>query len=105
MDDGFCIDYCDRLFRVCGDEFIDPYVNAQDMVPLCKSDSLLCSKISDKATNGVEFCQLLGFPVSKLQAPTMRLDYDCFNGKSSVEVKYDRLDIDYDLINKSDYAD
>ena len=30
----------------------------------------------------------------------MRLDYDCFNGKSSVGVKYTRLDIDFKKINK-----
>jgi hypothetical protein len=33
----------------------------------------------------------------------MRLDYDCFNGVSSVGVKYNRLDIDYKLINERDY--
>ena len=35
----------------------------------------------------------------------MRLDYDCFDGKSSVFVKYDRLDIDYNLINERDFPD
>ena len=35
----------------------------------------------------------------------MRLDYDCFNGKSSVGVKYGRLDIDYKLVNERDYPD
>ena len=34
----------------------------------------------------------------------MRLDNDCFNGKSSVGVKYDRLEIDYELLNKRDFA-
>jgi len=34
----------------------------------------------------------------------MRLDYDCFNGRSSVGPKYDRLDIDYALVNKRDLA-
>jgi hypothetical protein len=95
-----CIDYCDRLFSACKDEYFDPYVNKSENVPLCKNDSLLCSKISDKANNGTEFCKLLGLPMSKLQSPTMRLDYDCFNGKSSVGVKYTRLDIDYKKINK-----
>ena len=28
---------------------------------------------------------------------------DCFNGNSSVGVKYDRLDIDYKLINERDF--
>ena len=43
--------------------------------------------------SGEEFCNLIGFPVSTLTDPTMRLDYDCFNGVSSVNVKYDRLEI------------
>ena len=55
--------------------------------------------------SGIEFCELMGFPVSKLQSPTMRTDHDCFNGKSSVFIKYDRLDIDYNLINDRDFPD
>ena len=37
---------------------------------------------------------MLGFPVSRLAEPTMRLDYDCFNGHTSVGVKYERLEIE-----------
>jgi len=105
VHDGLCIDYCDKLFSVCKEEYFDPYINKNDIVPFCKSDSLLCSRTDEKASNGAEFCKLLGLPVSKLQTPTMRLDYDCFNGVSSVGVKYDRLDIDYKLINERDYPD
>ena len=35
----------------------------------------------------------------------MRLDYDCYNGRSSLGVKYDRLDIDFDLVNKRDFPE
>ena len=62
-------------------------------MPLCKNDSLLCSKIEDHVSTGAEFCELIGFPVSHLQDPTMRLDYDCFNGVTSVGIKYDRLEV------------
>ena len=63
-------------------------------MPICKNDSLLCSKISDLVSNGSEFCSLLGLPVSELRLPTMSPELDCFNGKSSVGTKYDRLEID-----------
>lgn len=66
---------------------------------------MICSRIDERVTNGTEFCKLVGLPVSHLQTPTFRLDYDCFNGQTSVGVKYDRLDIDYDLINTRDYPD
>ncbi len=56
-------------------------------------------------STGADFCKLVGFPVSEMQVPTMRLDHDCFNGKSSVGPKYGRLDIDYALINERDYPD
>ena len=90
---------------MCGEEYYDPYAETNNFVPFCKTDSLLCSKISEQVTTGTEFCQLVGFPVSALQYPTMRLDHDCFNGKSSVGPKYGRLDIDYKLMNERDYPD
>jgi len=105
VHDGLCLDYCDKLFSACGDEYFDPYADNSNFVPFCKTDSLLCSKISEQVTTGADFCKLVGFPISKLQSPTMRLDYDCYDGKSSVGVKYDRLDIDYDMINKRDFPD
>ena len=69
----------------------------------CTNDSLLCSQLTESVKSGAEFCKVLDLPVSRLQSPTMRLDYDCFNGKSSVGVKYGRLDIDYDVVNSRDY--
>ena len=94
MHDGLCINYCNRMFQVCKEEYFDPYADANSAVPLCKNDSLLCSKIEEHISTGAEFCKLLGFEVSRLEAPTMRLDYDCFNGVSSVGVKYERLEIE-----------
>ena len=105
MYDGMCISYCDKLFAVCGEEFFDPYVNADNALPFCKEDSLLCSKINEKVSDGAGFCQLMGLDVSVLQEPTLSYDHDCFNGKSSVGVKHKRLDIDYDLINKRDFTE
>ena len=34
----------------------------------------------------------------------MARDHDCFNGKSSVGPKYDRLDIDFEMVNKRDFG-
>ena len=102
--DGFCVNYCDKLFEACKDEFYDPSADKSQTVPICKSDALLCSKFSDHVSTGKEFCALAGFEVSKLDAPTMAKDYDCYNGSSSVGPKYDRLDIDFDLVNKRDFA-
>ena len=50
-------------------------------------------------------CRALGFPISKLHEPTLALDHDCFNGRSSVGNKYTRLDIDYKLVNERDFPD
>ena len=61
-----CVDYCDKLFDVCKEEFFDPYLNAAETVPFCRSDSLICSRIDEQARNGTEFCQLIGLPVSQL---------------------------------------
>jgi len=91
------------LLSKCGGEFFDPYADSSKVVPICKSDSLLCSKISNHVKTGAEFCQFLGYEVSKLDKPTMRTDHDCFNGRSSVGPKYDRLDIDFNLVNKRDF--
>ena len=79
---------------MCKEEYFDPYADKTNVLPFCKNDSLLCSKIEDHVQSGQQFCNLIGFAVSELQDPTMRLDYDCFNGVSSVNVKYDRLEID-----------
>lgn len=103
VQDGLCIDYCDKLFSVCHEEYFDPYADKVSIVPFCQHNSLLCSKINEQVTNGVEFCNLVGFPVSNLKEPTMRPDLDCFNGKSSVGVKYDRLEIDESLLTR-DYS-
>ena len=94
MADGLCISYCDRLLTACQEDYFDPYADVNIVLPFCKNDSLLCSKIEDHVQSGEEFCNLIGFPVSTLTEPTMRLDTDCFNGVSSVNVKYDRLEID-----------
>lgn len=92
------------MFSKCGDEFFDPYADTSTSVPICKSDSLLCSQIKDQVQTGAEFCRFLGFPVSKLAEPTMSKEDDCFNGRSSVGPKYDRLDIDYSKVRKRDYS-
>ena len=78
---------------MCKQEYYDPYADANQVVPLCRNDSLFCSKVEDHVSSGSEFCSMLGFPVSHLKEPTMRLDYDCFNGHTSVGVKYERLEI------------
>ena len=57
---------------------------------------MLCSKVGQTdggITNGVDFCRKMGFRVSELKEATFRLDRDCFNGKTSVGVKYDALEI------------
>lgn len=108
VHDGFCEDYCDLLFDKCKDEFYDPYADKSITVPICKSESLLCSKISDHVSTGRDFCNILGFQASKLKEPVLggpSLENDCFNGRSSVGVKYDRLEIDYDLVEKRDDID
>lgn len=66
VHDGYCGDYCDRLFLKCKDEFYDPYADKSTSVPICKNDSILCSKISDHVSNSHDFCEILGFPTSKL---------------------------------------
>ena len=96
--DGFCGSYCDKLFEACKDELYDTYADKSERVPICKHDALICSKFSDHVSSGREFCELLGYEVSKLDEPTMAKDHDCFNGRSSVGPKYTRLDIDFDLL-------
>lgn len=105
VSDGFCLDYCDKLFDQCKDEFYDPLAERSSTVPICKKDSLLCSKFSDHVSTGKDFCELTGFPVSKLVSPTMAKDHDCYNGSSTVHIKYDRLDIDFDMVNERDFGD
>lgn len=61
--------------------------------------------MSLQTASGRDFCTAFGFPISKMHQPTLALDHDCFNGKSSVGVKYTRLDIDYKLINERDFPD
>ena len=102
VHDGYCGDFCDRLYLHCKDEFYDPYADKSSSVPICKTDSMFCSKVSDHLTNGREFCDALGFPASKLDQPTNGKENDCYNGRSSVGVKHDRLEIDYDLLEKRD---
>lgn len=103
--DGFCLGYCDLLLEKCKDEFYDTYANISVQIPICKSDSMLCSKFSDHVTTGDAFCNLVGFPVSQMRTPTLSTEHDCFNGTSSVFVKYDRLDIDFELVYSRDYPD
>ena len=62
-------------------------------------------KISEKASNGPEFCQLIGYPVSTLKDITRDKEHDCFNGHSTVGPKYTRLDIDFKLVNERDFPD
>ena len=47
----------------------------------------------------------MNFPISEMQSPTLSKESDCFNGRSSVNVKYTRLDIDYELVNERDFPD
>lgn len=103
--DGFCTNYCDLLLAKCGQEYFDPYADTSQLMPICKDDSLICSQITDMVKTGKEFCEFVGFPVSKLAEPTMSKVHDCYNGRSSVGPKYDRLDIDFDLVNKRDFPD
>ena len=41
--------------------------------------------------------------MSEFKSQTMRLDKDCFNGKTTVGPKYDRLKPDYDKISEEMY--
>ena len=68
-------------------------------------DKLRASVLDVKGASGTDLCRAMGFPISSLHAPTLALDHDCFNGRSSVGVKYTRLDIDYKLVNERDFPD
>lgn len=99
--DGLCLGYCSHLYDLCKDSFIDQSLNPDDTLPFCRSDSMICSKVSSLVDSPVDFCKVLGLPISTRQISItqekkiglMKPDEekDCFSGQSAVGVKYSRL--------------
>jgi hypothetical protein len=41
----------------------DPYIDPKDQVPVCRDESLVCSKVEDIVQSSQGLCEYLGFHV------------------------------------------
>lgn len=50
---GLCLNYCDKLWTVCGNQImIDPYIDPLREVPVCRDNSILCHQASSFVADG-----------------------------------------------------
>lgn len=60
---GICLGFCEKWYQSCVDELIDPYVEQNERIPFCSSDSMICSPVNVVFKEANEFCSYLGFNV------------------------------------------
>jgi hypothetical protein len=68
---GICISTCEKWYQACKDSLYTSSLTLQ-IVP-CQESSAVCSKLSDIVSNGKQFCERVGFPVSDPAASTSYL--------------------------------
>lgn len=62
---GLCPSTCSKVFKECKDAFFQSDESASAAkITVCRKDSLLCSKLSDMASDETQACQLLGWDVT-----------------------------------------
>jgi len=44
---GMCPNFCLNMFLACQDQYVDPYLNSESQLPFCRTDSLMCYKLTD----------------------------------------------------------